>query len=124
MENIEQETEEYTLWDYIKNGCPVIDEDVFNRVILRLPSREEVNEKTKSDTHIIILDGDEDKHVIFDWDEEADGWRLRNKVIAYPNNGNITSECTTCKKVTDQIVNNDITKKKCKVCSTITPIEI
>lgn len=107
--------------DYTKNACPVIEEEDLDRAILFLPDLDRVTSETKSETHIVLLDGDEDKNVIFDWDDEAEGWRLRNKVIYYPNNGRVIYDCTTCGEM-EHIVNKTVTKKKCIKCNVISDL--
>lgn len=108
--------------NYSKNLCPVIEIEDLQRAYLYLPDRVKVNAETKSDTHIVLLDGDEDKAVIFDWDEIAEGWRLRNKIVVWPNNGEIIDDCDKCGKGVDHIVNRTVNRKKCKKCNVITDI--
>ncbi|MFO0418210.1 MAG: hypothetical protein ACK53T_02275 [Planctomycetota bacterium] len=107
----------------MKNLCPVIEIEDLQRAYLYLPSKEKVNAETKSDTHIVLLEGDEDKAVIFDWDDMAEGWRLRNKVVLWPNDGDIIDDCEKCGKGIDHIVNKIVTKKKCKKCGLITELK-
>lgn len=119
---------------YSWNACPVIEEEDLNKALLYLPTREQVNKETQSDTFIAVLSEDESNHVIFDWDEEGEGWRLRNKVVFTPNEGVIITGCRECSKKetlskgeftyleTDHVVNKALTKKKCKTCNTVTDI--
>lgn len=115
-------------------GCPIIEEEDLNKALLYLPTREQVNKETNSDTFIAVLNEDESNHVIFDWDEEGEGWRLRNKVVFSVNEGIITCLCKECTKQasvfanmiifkdTEHIVNKTMTKKKCKTCNTVSDI--
>lgn len=109
--------------DYTINACPVIELEDLIRAELYLPSREKVNAETKSDTHVVLLDGDEEKHVVFDWDEEVDGWKLRNKLIVWPNDGIILDDCTTCGMV-DHRVNKIVNRKKCMKCNVVTDLKL
>lgn len=122
--------------DYSWGACPVIEEEDLNKALLYLPTREQVNKETNSDTFIAILDEATENHVIFDWDETGEGWRLRSKVIFTPNEGIITCFCRLCSdrativpsghvltyKETEHIVNKALTKKKCKTCNTVSDI--
>lgn len=123
--------------DYSHNACPVIEIADFERAKLSLPTREQVNKQTNSDTISIFLDGREDKFVTFDWDVHSNRWRLRNRLVV---DVNITPQyvCKVCSekhtvtsgnttvyglpKVTDHVVNKEVTKKKCKVCNTVSDI--
>jgi hypothetical protein len=116
--------------NYSYNGCPVIEIADFERAKLSLPNRKTVNNKTKSDTFTVFLDGNEEKFVMFDWDEKANRWRLRNRLVV---DVNVTPKyhCSECSEriyfgkkamITDHIVNLEVTKKKCKVCNTVSDI--
>ena len=61
--------------NYSKNLCPVIEIEDLQRAYLYLPDRVKVNTETKSDTHIVLLDGDEDNKAI---DIKGDGQLLLN----------------------------------------------
>jgi hypothetical protein len=117
--------------DYSKNACPVIELHDLQRAILRLPNRLKVNQDTKSDTYVVTFDGDEEKFIMFDWDDKANQWRLRNKIVFKVNDGIKWYFCSVCSKEssakgifkdTEHIINKDVTKKKCKICGTITNI--
>jgi hypothetical protein len=108
--------------EYSYNACPVIEEVDLKRAILALPKREVVNVLTKSDTYSVFLDGNEEKFVTFDWDEKAKGWRLRNRLV-FPIK-QPEYHCNICSKVTEHIINKDVTRKKCKICSTVTDIVV
>jgi hypothetical protein len=104
--------------NYSKNACPVIEAGDLRRAIMFLPNRVKVNEESKSDTHIVLLDDDEEKAVLFDWDEVAGQWRLRNKIVFKPNGGRIIRDCIECGKI-EHIVNKSVTKVKCSKCNKI-----
>lgn len=123
--------------DYSHNLCPVIEIADFERAKLSLPSRERVNKETKSDTFTVFLDGNEEKFVMFDWDQTANRWRLRNRLVVDVNitpqyickictstnqttNGSIT--LTGIPKITEHTVNLQVTKKRCNVCKTVSDI--
>jgi hypothetical protein len=105
--------------------CPIITIEQYQRAILILPSRQECNDTTRSDTFSVFLDGNEDTFVMFDWSEEGNGWRLRNKLVAKPNIAPMY-ECPTCKAKggahvkSIHVINKTVTKKKCLVCETVT----
>lgn len=105
--------------DYSWNLCPVINEEDYNRAKLALKPRELINKVTKTDTQIVTFDGNEETFVMFDWDEKAGGWRLRNKLITKVYNQEVTKECKNCNKTTKQDVNNTLTKVRCKTCQEI-----
>lgn len=112
--------------DYSHGFCPVIEIKDFERAKLSLPTRKIVNDTTKSDTFTVFLDGDEEKFVMFDWDVKADKWRLRNRLVV---DVNISPKyrCKGCweKRAlseTEHIVNKEVTKKKCKICQTVSDI--
>lgn len=118
--------------DYSHNGCPVIEIADFERAKLSLPNRATVNSKTKSDTFTVFLDGNEEKFIMFDWDEKANRWRLRNRLVVDVgiNPRYCCEVCTDKNKIsgkfnpiyTDHVVNLEVTKKKCKVCNTVSDI--
>lgn len=112
--------------DYSYNGCPVIELKDLERAKLSLPRRDTVNKLTKSDTFTVVLDGNEETFVMFDWDEKINKWRLRNRLVI---DLNITPNyrCKDCweKRAlseTEHTVNLEVTRKKCNVCGIVTNI--
>jgi len=106
---------------YSVNLCPVIEIKDLERAMLSLPTRDKVNKDTKSDTFTVFLDGNEEKFVLFDWDEKANKWKVRNRIVI-DIGVNLRSFCDKCNSVREYVVNLQVTKKKCKVCGTVTDI--
>jgi len=109
-------------WGYTWNAVPVIEVDDYWKAILYLPNIEKARIDNKCDTYIVLLDNDEDKAIMFDWDETLDGWRLRNKLVVSANDGVVTNDCVNCGKDVDHIVNKALTKLRCIKCSSIVDV--